>query len=201
MNVGTLVSSQEQRALFVPLINRGQTANEPVVNRRFCSSGGFQYELDCSFFRTNLQDSVLDTLEGEREGCLLAGSTQRHPVVPLRPAALLCAAPTRPARGVSVFWIRQVYIGIPSFVLAQGCADVYQACRSIVVRVCIHSASRNEECLLCPAAHVPPRPDPPSSALPCVAPPHPALSRPSAPRPAPPRPAWWMSVFRNRQVV
>ena len=31
--VGPLVSSQEERALAVPLINREQTADKPVVNR------------------------------------------------------------------------------------------------------------------------------------------------------------------------
>ena len=41
IGVSTLVSSQERRALFVLLINRGSTADEPVVNRGFCSSVGF----------------------------------------------------------------------------------------------------------------------------------------------------------------
>ena len=33
ISVGTLVSSQERRALFVSLIYRGYTADEPAVNR------------------------------------------------------------------------------------------------------------------------------------------------------------------------
>ena len=33
IGVGTLVSSQERRALAVPLINRGSTAGQPLVNR------------------------------------------------------------------------------------------------------------------------------------------------------------------------
>ena len=33
-------------------------------------------------FRINVQDSVLDSLEGKREGRLLGGSTQRRPVLP-----------------------------------------------------------------------------------------------------------------------
>ena len=40
-----------------------------------------------------------------------------------------------------------VYIGIPLFVLAQGCAEAYQARRGVGVLVCIQSASRNEELL------------------------------------------------------
>ena len=36
--VGTLVNSQQRRALAVPLLNRGQTTDQPLVNRRFCSS-------------------------------------------------------------------------------------------------------------------------------------------------------------------
>ena len=51
------------------------------MNRGFCSSVGFKYELDCSCFRRDIQDSVFDSLAGEREGCLLAGSTQRRPVL------------------------------------------------------------------------------------------------------------------------
>ena len=59
-----------------------------MVNRGFCSSVGFKYELDCSCFRRDVQDSVLDSLEGKREGCLRAGSTQRRP-------GLTCPAPPR----------------------------------------------------------------------------------------------------------
>ena len=70
-----------------------------------------KYKLDCSCFRIDVQDSLLDSLEGKREGCLRAGSTQRRPVLPSsaqprRPAVR--PAPTRPARGVSGSWIRQV---------------------------------------------------------------------------------------------
>ena len=81
-----------------------------MVNRGFCLPVGFKYELKCSCFRRVVQDSVLDSLVGKREGCLRAGSIQRRSVLP-NPAPLaapLCAAPTRPARGVSGFWSRQV---------------------------------------------------------------------------------------------
>ena len=62
-----------------------------MVNGGFCSSVGFEYELDCSCFRRVVQDIFLDSLEGKREGCLRAGSTQRRPVLPSP------APPRRPA--------------------------------------------------------------------------------------------------------
>ena len=46
-------------------------------------------ELDCSCFRRDVQESVLDSLEGKREGCPRAGSTQRRSVLP---------SPTTPRR-------------------------------------------------------------------------------------------------------
>ena len=65
--------------------------DKPLVNRGFCSSVGFKYYLDCSCFRIDVQDSLLDSLEGKREGCLRAGSTRRRPVLPSP------AQPRRPA--------------------------------------------------------------------------------------------------------
>ena len=44
-----------------------------------------------------------------------------------------------------VFVPLPVYIGIPLFVLAHGCAKAYQACRGDDPPVCTQSASRNEE--------------------------------------------------------
>ena len=62
-----------------------------MVNRGFCSFVGFKYELNCSCFRRDVQDNVLDSLGGKREGCPRAGSTQRRPVLPSP------APPRRPA--------------------------------------------------------------------------------------------------------
>ena len=81
IGVGTLVSTQERKALFVPLVNRG-----------FCSSVGSKYELYISFFRR-------DVLEGKRQGCLLAGLTQQCPVLP-SPAPPPRHGPPRPERPV-----------------------------------------------------------------------------------------------------
>ena len=92
IGVVTLVSSQERRALAVPLINRLSTADEPVVNRGFCSSVGFKYELDCSFFRIDVQDSCL-RYPGVHEGQMSPGRTEPSTSFPARP----CAAPPRPA--------------------------------------------------------------------------------------------------------
>ena len=51
IGVGTLVSSQEQRALLVPVINRLSTAGQPVINRG--STAGFvspSVYIECPLF-------------------------------------------------------------------------------------------------------------------------------------------------------
>ena len=40
IGVGTLVNSQQRRALAVSVINRGSTGYKPRVNRTFCSLNG-----------------------------------------------------------------------------------------------------------------------------------------------------------------
>ena len=40
IDVGTLVNSQQRRALAVPRLNRWSTAGQPLVNRTFCSFTG-----------------------------------------------------------------------------------------------------------------------------------------------------------------
>ena len=74
-------------------LRRALRPDPPVI----CPGFGFdnKYELDCSCFRRDVQDSVLDSLEGKREGCLRAGSTQRRPVLP-SPAPLCRPAVRRP---------------------------------------------------------------------------------------------------------
>ena len=42
----------------------------------------FKWDFVCSCFRRQVQDSVLDSLEGKREGCVLNRSTRRQPVLP-----------------------------------------------------------------------------------------------------------------------
>ena len=96
IGVGTLVSSQEPRALFVSLINRLQTGCQPLVNRLFCSSVGFKYEFRLFVLpKRRSRECSLDSLEGKSEGCLLAGSTQRRPVLS-SPALPRCPAVRRP---------------------------------------------------------------------------------------------------------
>ena len=92
IGVVTLVSSQERRALAVSLINRLSTADETVVNGGFCSSVGFKYELDCSCFRRDVQDSCLRYLGGH-ERQISPGRTEPSTSLPARP----CAASPRPA--------------------------------------------------------------------------------------------------------
>ena len=78
IGVGTLVSSQERRALAVLVINRLSTAGQPLISVLH----RFTYDKGCSCFRRDVQDSVFDSLESKREGCLLAGSTRRRAVLP-----------------------------------------------------------------------------------------------------------------------
>ena len=88
--------------------------DKPLVNRGFCSSVGFKDELDCSCFRRFVQDSVNDSLEGKREGCLRARSSQRHSVLPSpappRRFAVRRSDPTGP-RCVRVLDSTSIYLG------------------------------------------------------------------------------------------
>ena len=62
--VGTLVNSQQRRALAVPRLNRWSTAGQPLVNRTFCSSTGLHR---ISFVRAceeTFRTFVYGTLEG-----------------------------------------------------------------------------------------------------------------------------------------
>ena len=71
-----------------PQPRRAPRPEPPVV----CPCFGLdKYELDCSCFRRDVQDSVFYSQGGKREGCLLAGSTRRRPVLPSP------APPRRPA--------------------------------------------------------------------------------------------------------
>ena len=104
--VGTLVSSQEERALPAPVINRLSTSCQPVV----LFSQRFTWDFPCSCFRRVVQDSCLQC-PGWNGGRLLLARTDlsaSHPAglaPPRRPAV---RRPTQPARGVSGFWVRQI---------------------------------------------------------------------------------------------
>ena len=91
-----------------PRINRGWTGYWPRVNRGFCSSIGLhRISLDFAYGKT-FRRRVFDALEGSGDPCLLGKQFCWYPVLPdPRPATPPCA-PTRPARGMSGFWTRQV---------------------------------------------------------------------------------------------
>lgn len=57
------------------------SADHLVANCMFCFSVGLKYEWKFSLFRKDIQDSVLDALEGKRENCPQAGSSWWHPVL------------------------------------------------------------------------------------------------------------------------
>ena len=106
VSVDTLVSSQGGTAAVVPVINRLSTVRcvPPMGLHRI------------SFVRASeetFRTAIFDALEGKRDGCLLGEQTRRRPVLPRpaqpRLAATPCAAPPRRARGMSGFWIRQVF--------------------------------------------------------------------------------------------
>ena len=98
MGVGTLVSNQERRALFVPVINR-------------CSSAGFVppsvYMGFCLFVLLGRGGGMFGGYEGGlfpwRTVLLASSSARPCPATPLCP-------PPRCASGMFGFWIRQVLI-------------------------------------------------------------------------------------------
>ena len=104
--IGPLVSSQERRALLVPMINLSSTARcvPPFDFHRI------------SFVHASEETSrtvVPIALESKMDSCLLGAPNRRCPASPQltrpRPAARLCADPPHPARGIFCFWIRQVF--------------------------------------------------------------------------------------------
>ena len=102
--VVTLVSSQEQRASAVLLMNWLSTAGQTLIS--FLHR--FKWVFVCSGFRKGVQDSVSDSLAGLYPG-RIDPTVSSYPA-PRALAAPPCAAPIRPARSVSGFWIRQVFI-------------------------------------------------------------------------------------------
>ena len=101
VGVGTLVSSQERRALAVSLINGLSTAGQPVVSRGLCFSIGLNR---CRLFvLPKMQDSVFDSLERKREGFLLTRSQKggfcwRLPVLSSPASSRRAAVPARSVR-------------------------------------------------------------------------------------------------------
>ena len=108
---GTPFSSQERRALAVPMINRSETAVKSVVNRWFRSPIGLHR---ISFVRASEASSRTVSSIRWRAKVMVFSWPDRLEGVPFYLAssplaAPSCAAPNRPARSVSGFWIRQVF--------------------------------------------------------------------------------------------
>ena len=105
-----LVSNQERRALMAPVINRLATGRQPFVLLHSIYIG-----CRLSVLPKILPGGLSSVHWGANVRCSL-GRTDlppSHPapphLAPLRPQAPPpCAAPPRPARGMSGFWIRQV---------------------------------------------------------------------------------------------
>ena len=62
--VGTLVNSQQRRALAVPRLNRWSTAGQPLVNRLFCSPTGLHWISFVLACEETFRTVVYGTLEG-----------------------------------------------------------------------------------------------------------------------------------------
>ena len=89
-----------------------------------------------------------------------------------RPAAPPCAAPTRPARGMSGFWTRQVGLHMVSFVRASDKMSSAVVFGALGGKWTVGSWAHRPAAVLSRPA--PPSPAPPRSALPlCVASPRP----------------------------
>ena len=89
-------------------VNRWSTARQTLISFLHRCTQDFV----CLCFRTNVQKSVIDSLEGKREGCPLAGLSRWRPVLQ-SPAPPSCPAVLRPdptSRSLSGSWIRQVRI-------------------------------------------------------------------------------------------
>ena len=121
IGVGTSVSSQERRALLVPWLNRWST----VVFVLLSVYIGFPLPV-----LLKKRSAQLFSMPRRARGSVVSWANRSVgvpscPAQP-RPAALPCAAPTRPARGMSGFWIRQVgfdkpmYIGFNSLLLLKA---------------------------------------------------------------------------------
>ena len=104
-NVGPLVSSQEQSALAVPLINRSSTCCQPVVE--------FLHRFTIYLARLASEEMfkivALDALQGTRGDSVIREQTGRRPILMARLAQLpRRAQPDLTSRGVSGFWVRHV---------------------------------------------------------------------------------------------
>ena len=97
IGVGPLVSSQKQRALLVPVINRLPNAYRPLVNWSLCSSVVLHRISLVRVSGESFRRLVFDALGGARDACLLGKLFCRRPVLP-RPAlpSNVRPDPTRP---------------------------------------------------------------------------------------------------------
>ena len=79
---GTLVNSQQRRALAVPVINRGWTGCQPRVNRTFCSFAGLHRNSFVRACEESFRTIVYIALESPRGGWLPRRPKCRHLVLP-----------------------------------------------------------------------------------------------------------------------
>ena len=80
--VGPLVSSREERALFVPRISCLSTAYQPPVNQSLCSSNGLHGNFLVRASGEPFRWCVDNALERTGDACLLGKLFCRRPVLP-----------------------------------------------------------------------------------------------------------------------
>ena len=120
-----------------PRINRGSTAR--------CVPPSVYIGFRLFVLPRIVQDICLrcpGNLGGQRSGCLLGRPTHRHPIscpAPLRPAAPPCAAPPRPARGMSGFGLDKLRWVYTRLVVGRGQTN------NCFVPPRIHSRARREQ--------------------------------------------------------
>ena len=122
-SVCPVVSSQERRALFVPLINWLSAAGKTLVERGLGSSTALHRISLVRAAGKTFRTCVFDAFEDTTDGCLLGKPFCRSPVLP-GPAPSTRRAPPRPrpAGGMFVFWTRQV--NLARFAPSSRCCPV-----------------------------------------------------------------------------
>ena len=122
-SVVPLVSSQEQKAPFVPRMHRLSTGYHPFVNWSLCSTIGLHKMLHVRASEKTFRRRfcVLDALEGTRDARLLGKMFCRRPVLPgAAPPPRRAPRPeVCPGFGLDRF----VYMRIPLLVLPRRCSQ------------------------------------------------------------------------------
>ena len=184
MSAGTQVSNQERRAAVVPQLSRWSTIGQSLV----LFLHRFTWDFACSCLQRLAEERGLSSIVWWVQGTVASWANRPIGVLccpaPPRPAVPPCAAPSRPARVMSGFWVRQVppmvYMGFLLFVLSNTRPGQLSSYPWKARRLVFSWANKPADGVTRPAP-------------PCPAP-------PALPRPVPSRTACGMSGFWVRKV-